>query len=259
MSATPSKHSGWTLILVGALGVLAIEAALWGGWRLWGGCGCRQSQSAATAESPPQVPVDPAPAAIADGGSAPDAVQPVAAGDADADSAKPEATVADATSPDVSAGTEDLTPEEVLARKARESVERAAEDERRIAAMDEAERTFWEGNFDKYKTSIMEMIDGYFDRPMEERFDFVMEYNKEFMTQLMADRKAANMPAEVRNPQKVNEQFIQMLGARMTDEEAGKFKAYVNDVVKMQLARMNVQLDKPDSAPQPVDAPAEQP
>lgn len=96
--------------------------------------------------------------------------------------------------------TEDRTPEEILADKARESVEQRAREVEDEAKQAEAERTFWVAHFDGYKKSMMEMIDGYFERPLDERMDHIMEFNKKLMKQIMEDRKAVGMPAEIKNP-----------------------------------------------------------
>lgn len=249
MDTRQSGWRGWHWAMLGALGVLVVEGALWGGWHIWcaGGRGSSSPAPIAVEAPPGNVPASP----VADaGGTASKQPQPDAApttsGTMTADVADP------ASEPPAAASNvppEPLTPEELLTRKAEESVQRRADEASRAAEQDEAERTFWADRFDAYKAMIMATIDGYFECPAEGRYDYLVEKNREFMTQLFADRKAAKLPAEIRNPQKVNEEFMKMLGERMNAEERQKLDAYIQDMVKVQLDRMKTLMDAPGGPP----------
>jgi len=250
MSYSGSKSGALGLLLLGALGMLALEGAIWGGWKLLHQEAEPPQEKIVAAPQPSQPilpveePVDTPEAEL------PDVAEVTAGAVVDGQ----EAASSEAEQPDTAktAAPEDRTPEEILADKARESIEQRAREAEEEAEQAEAERTFWVAHFDGYKKSMMEMIDGYFERPMDERLDHIMEFNKKLMKQIMEDRKAVGMPAEIKNPQRVNQQFMQLLGERMNNEEKKQFKAYISDVIKMQRAMIDAHLG-PSPEKQPPD------
>jgi len=229
------------LVLSGAAGALALAAVAWGIWT-W-------SQRSATLASSPA-----APAVMAAEQPSPEIVAVEPAAEPAAPETNPEATIEPAAGTD-SAPETPKTPEEMLAERARASAEQLANQEADDPDA-ERERAYMEASFDKLRQESMAMIDGYFAQPEDKRDEYLRKAGEEFRKRMEAERLAAGLPAQPKNPGRIWMEVMQMNQERMSEEEKARILEFTNDIAQRQMARFRANMERqlgvqPQPAPPP--------
>ena len=245
MSTGTGKLGPVGFMLVGALGMLILVAAGWGAMGLLGGDEPLPPAVASVDVEPDVPPLDeplvpPAVPEPSEPDSAPTetAIEPVA--EAEKDPGQPAETKPFEG--------DKRTLEEILEEKARKSAEelaRAAEEDDGF----EQDRAYLEANFVKRKEQMLKIIDGYYDRPDEQRDDYLREAMERLGREAEADRQAAGLPAQPRNRGRMWREFMGMIGENTTEQEKTKIKGFLGDVVQRQVARFQARLERQIDGP----------
>jgi hypothetical protein len=217
------------LVFSGAVGALALAAVAWGIW-MWS----RQQAAPAPSAAPVvEVAVDTAETEIA---SAPELEPPAIA--------RWPAAIEPAGVSEEAPSERPKTPEERLAERARASAEQFAEQEEDDDPDAERERAYMQGVFDRARREWMGMIDGYFEQPDDKRDEYLRTAGEEFRKRMEAERLAAGLPAQPRNPGRVWMEVMRMNQEQMTDEEKARVMEFANDIVQRQMARFKAQMER---------------
>jgi PAS domain-containing protein len=149
---------------------------------------------------------------------------------------------ADRKAADALQGEKALTPEELEEKRRQEEAKREAMRQREIA--------FMEDSFDDMKPKLMAIIDDYFEKPADERPEYLGEAMKELFGYMRQQREAAGLSGMPRGgPGKGH--WFQVANERMTDEEKGRLKMFTNDIMQMQMAKMRAMMDTQLKTPPP--------
>lgn len=146
-----------------------------------------------------------------------------------------EKKAADLKAADAPEGKEAPTAEELEEQRRQEDAKREAMQQKEIA--------FMEDSFDEMKPKLMGIIDAYFDKPMEERPDYFRQAMKEFGETMRAEREAAGLPGRPRGRPRMMGEFLRVANEKFSDEEKTKVKAFMGDVMQMQMARFQSEVD----------------
>lgn len=159
----------------------------------------------------------------------------VATPDAPRDSAPPEPELKIAL-PDAE------TAEEAEAGKAGSEDPALAEANRQ--ADREHELAYMNATFDNNKARLMQIIDAYFELPMDERPDYLRTAFEELRKTVEAERTADGMPARPPQGPAMMQEFMKTFSERSTEEEKVKVKQFFGDVMQMQMARFQAEMER---------------
>jgi len=238
MSADTRKLGPAGFMLIGALGMSILIAAAWGAMGLLRRDDTPPPLAVASADAKPDVPpvdeplVRPAVPEPSEPASAP--VETVNAEEG-RDSGEPAETKP-------SEG-DKRTLEEILEEKARKSAEELAKAAEEDGGF-EADKAHLEANFLKRKKQFMAIIDGYFDRPLEEREAYMRESFRKLGEQVAAEREAAGLPPQSRNNRRMMGEFFRMAGQNLNDEEKEKVLTFTKDIMRSQMAKFEARMEQ---------------
>ncbi len=233
MSRERSQFSSAVLVLSGAAGALALAAVAWGVWT-W------------SQRSAPLAPSPAVPAITASEQPDPEIAVAAPAVEPAAPESRPRAAIEPASGTETAAEPP-RSAEEMLARRAQESAERLTEQQ--LANPDEEaeaerERAYMEASFDKLRQESMAMIDGYFAQPEDKRDEYLRKAGEELRKRMEAERLAAGLPAQPRNPGRMWMELMQMNQERMSEEEKARILEFTNDIAQRQMARFRAMMER---------------
>lgn len=237
MSTGTSRHNPLGFMLIGALGMLILIAAAWGAWHVLQPDEVAPPQTVASTDPKPDPePVaPPAESEPPEPESAPTEVASEPAGE----DLKESDESADAKP---SEG-DKRTLEEILEEKARRSAEELAKAAEEDGGF-EADKAHLEANFQKRKKQFMSIIDGYFDRPLEEREAYMRESFQKLGEEIAAEREAAGLDPQPRNQRRMMGEFFRMAGENLNEEEKEKVLDFTKDIMRSQMAKFEARLEQ---------------
>ena len=231
MSAGTRKLGLAGFLLIGALGMLILIAAAWAARGL-----LRRDETpppVASADAKPDVPPVVAEPSEPAGAPVETVNEPVAEeGKVSGEPAETKPSEGD-----------QQTLEEILEEKARKSAEELAKAAEEDGGF-EADKAHLEANFLKRKKQLMAIIDGYFERTLEEREAYMRESFQKLGEEVAAEREAAGLPPQSHNNRRMMGEFFRMAGENLNDEEKEKVLAFTKDIMRSQMARFEARVEQ---------------
>jgi len=236
MRRSPGVKYALTFMLLGALSMLALISIAWGVWQLADvgpgpeaapppdagpeqAADAQQSGEPVPAEAPPEL------RAVAD---EPAKAEPPSNADTARNTAPPDVAEAPADEPEAAEADDEEADNE-----AREREERYR---RELAYMEE--------KFDRSKARFMEVINTYLDLSMEERPDYLRQAMEDLRLTMEAEREADGMPARPARDRRLFGEMMRMSAERLDEDEKTKVTRFMADVMQMQMARFQAQMEE---------------